>query len=593
MDLFPLEMPVDNFYMGRFLKNAEGGEVYVCTKGTPADQMKNEANFLTLYREEGGEQVPVTQPVILNQVGLPVVDGNVVNILCPQEYALAVYDAYGEQQFYFPSVTKYDLYAASKIPLEGGGNLQQAIITKTPQQFGAKGDGVTDDTAAIQRAMNYCQLEHAKLIFPSAKYLISRPLLYKNLGFYNYEIEGQGGNVEICLTTSEKTGITAPDPYGVDVNVNAAIVILTDTNQSKYSRISGIRFTTTANADYAIYASITENNHIHDCFFEGFKFGIFDKGSWINRIERCIARNMSNTGFYMEGGTSTYLKECYVDHAERGYYLAAGYSSIQNCACDHTTRWSYVFGGGSGDNATTDTRGVSMMNCGSENSGRGSAIYIDGRVALGVTNYHAGNYPPYQNDRTPYLVDVSSRGVDSQITMSNVRCVNFEWLINDASSRDNYFHLTNVTSRSDLVGKYSLAQGSKVLEMTKEGIRIITKEDAKGIGIVNGDIVDSNTSSELSGLRNNQYIMRKGLAITRESGSTGSVIVELPMPLKDGYRVVATFDGGPGALASIAPIFGVDGQTNNSFRLTCASAKGNETWTTIGVDLIIYGVKLE
>lgn len=109
MDLFPLEMPVDSFCMGRFLKNAEGGEVYVCTKGTPADQMKNEANFLTLYKKEQGENVPVQQPILLNQVGLPVVDGEVVSILCPQEYALAVYDAYGEQQFYFPNVSNNSL----------------------------------------------------------------------------------------------------------------------------------------------------------------------------------------------------------------------------------------------------------------------------------------------------------------------------------------------------------------------------------------------------------------------------------------------------------------------------------------------------
>ena len=108
MDLFPLEMPVDSFCMGRFLKNAEGGKVYVCTKGTPADQMTEKGNFVTVYREESGERVSVTQPIILNQVGLPVVDGNVVSILCPAEYALAVYDAYGSQQFYFPNVLKYD-----------------------------------------------------------------------------------------------------------------------------------------------------------------------------------------------------------------------------------------------------------------------------------------------------------------------------------------------------------------------------------------------------------------------------------------------------------------------------------------------------
>ena len=108
MDLFPLEMPIDNFCMNRFLKNAEGGKVYVCKKGTPADKMTEKSNFLTVYKEENGEHTVITQPIILNQVGLPVVNGDVVRVLCPSEYALAVYDAYGEQQFYFSDVVKDD-----------------------------------------------------------------------------------------------------------------------------------------------------------------------------------------------------------------------------------------------------------------------------------------------------------------------------------------------------------------------------------------------------------------------------------------------------------------------------------------------------
>lgn len=470
--------------------------------------------------------------------------------------------------------------------------LNKYIHYVTPQVFGAKGDGVTDDTEAIQAAMDYCQLNRTKLVIPSKKYIITKPLLYRNLGFYNYEIEGQGGNVIIELTTLAKTGITEPDAFGVDVNVNAAIVVLTDTNQSKYARISGIRFTTTVNADYGIYFSITENSYVSDCFFEGYKFGIYDKGSWIQRISRCIARNCTDTGFYIQDGTSTYIKECYVDYAMRGYYLASGYSSIIDSGCDHTTRWSYVFGGGSGDNVTTDTRSISMHNCGSENTGTGSAIYIDGRVALGISNYHAGNYPPYQTTNTPYLVDVSSKGSDSQITMSNVRCVNFSYLINDASSSNNYFDLTNVTCRSTLTGKYSLASGTKVLERTKEGgVRIITKTDSTGIGLVAGDIEDSlSGNTTLSGLRNGQFIYRKGISITRSTGTAGSIEVTLPINLLD-YRVAITFNGGIGALQSIAPVFSVTDQTPSRFTVNCASSSGNETWTTLGVDIIVYGLK--
>lgn len=143
MNLFPLEMPIDSFCMGRFLKNAEGGEVYVCTKGTPASEMTKSENFLALYREEGGEQVPVAQPVILNQVGLPVVDGSVAKILCPAEYALAVYDAYGAQQFYFPDVVKYSLEQQLELQVED-------FVDVRAFMFGSKTDQQT-----LQAALDY------------------------------------------------------------------------------------------------------------------------------------------------------------------------------------------------------------------------------------------------------------------------------------------------------------------------------------------------------------------------------------------------------------------------------------------------------
>lgn len=131
MNLFPLEMPVDSFCMGRFLKNAEGGKVYVCKKGTPADKMTEKGNFLTVYKEENGEHTAITQPIILNQVGLPVVNGAVATILCPQEYALAVYDAYGAQQFYFPNVLKYDSdQLRQDLASQGGVNLVNGAISQ-------------------------------------------------------------------------------------------------------------------------------------------------------------------------------------------------------------------------------------------------------------------------------------------------------------------------------------------------------------------------------------------------------------------------------------------------------------------------------
>ena len=459
------------------------------------------------------------------------------------------------------------------------------------KNFGAVGDGVTDDGSAIQAAMDYCQQNKVDLIFPSGKYMISYPLIYRNNGFYNYSIIGSGGGSEIVLTTKNRSGIIGNDAFGIDVNQNAAIVVVTDTNQSKYCRISGLRFSTTANADYGIFLSITENSLITDCFFEGFKFGIYDSGSWIQRISRCIARNVTDTGFYIADGTSTFITECYSDYAERGYYLKAGYSSIQNSAADHCSRWSYVFGGGAGGNAETDAITVSMNNCGSENSGTGSAIYVDGRVSLGVSNYHAGNYEPYQTQKTPFLVDVSSRGRESNFTFNNVRCVNFEYLFNDSSSSGNLISLTNVTSRSELTGKYLLSPTSKLIENSVDGVVVFTgNNQSNRIGLSGGDVKDGNSNNSYSGLRNSQVIYRATIPVNRDAGaSSGIGNVSLPLPISS-YSVSVCYNGNYEGIDSLAMVFGVTQKTSSGFIVLGTSAKSSQNWNTIYVDVIVYGV---
>ena len=499
-------------------------------------------------------------------------------------------DVYSKSETFQKSLNLSDIdnKNTARMNLGVNGHESSGISVKN---FGAVGDGVTDDGSAIQAAMDYCQKNRVDLIFPSGKYMISYPLIYRNNGFYNYSIIGSGGSSEIVLTTKNRSGIIGNDAFGIDVNQNAAIVVVTDTNQSKHCRISGLRFSTTANADYGIFLSITENSLITDCFFEGFKFGIYDSGSWVQRISRCIARNVTDTGFYIADGTSTFITECYADHAERGYYLKAGYSSIQNSAADHCSRWSYVFGGGAGGNAETDAITVSMNNCGSENSGTGAAIYVDGRVSLGVSNYHAGNYEPDQTQKTPFLVDVSSRGRESNFTFNNVRCVNFEYLFNDSSSSGNLISLTNVTSRSELTGKYLLSPTSKLIENSVDGVVVFTgNNQSNRIGLSGGDVKDGNSNNSYSGLRNSQVIYRATIPVNRDSGSSSGIgAVSLPFEISS-YSVSVCYNGNYEGIDSLAMVFGVTQKTSSGFVVLGTSAKSSQAWNTVYVDVIVYGV---
>ncbi|HEG1737467.1 TPA: hypothetical protein SCR36_005440, partial [Escherichia coli] len=307
---------------------------------------------------------------------------------------------------------------------------------------------------------------------PPGRYRITKPLLYRNQGFYNYEIEGQGGAAVIIMDSLEKTGITAPDAFGDDFNVNAAMVVLNDTNQSKYCRISGLRFESPVGAEYAIYVGQAENTYIHDCFWTGFTFGWYDLGSWVTRVERCIARDIVDTGFFKKNGTSTYIAECYADRMIRGYYLGGGYSAIINCACDLTTRWGfYLYGGRTGSDLAT----FSIKGCGSEQSGTDSVFYVDGLVALSIEDHHAGNDPAVQP--TPAaLLSMASNTSYSQVVLKNIRTVNVDTLILDAADH-NYFDLTNVTCRSAMSKEFYLGSNSRVLKRTYDGTRFITSTD--------------------------------------------------------------------------------------------------------------------
>lgn len=62
-----------------------------------------------------------------------------------------------------------ELPGASLVALDNG-NVADAILYKTPEMFGAKGDGTTDDTAAIQSAANWlCAASNRHLIFSSGR----------------------------------------------------------------------------------------------------------------------------------------------------------------------------------------------------------------------------------------------------------------------------------------------------------------------------------------------------------------------------------------------------------------------------------------
>ncbi len=101
-----VSMPSQLFTMARSFKAVANGKIYI---GKIDTDPVNPENQIQVYVEnEDGSHVPVSQPIIINTAGYPVYNGQIAKFVTVQGHSMAVYDAYGAQQFYFPNVLKYD-----------------------------------------------------------------------------------------------------------------------------------------------------------------------------------------------------------------------------------------------------------------------------------------------------------------------------------------------------------------------------------------------------------------------------------------------------------------------------------------------------
>ena len=141
-----VSMPSQLFTMARSFKAVANGKIYI---GKIDTDPVNPENQIQVYMEnEDGSHVPVSQPIIINAAGYPVYNGQIAKFVTVQGHSMAVYDAYGAQQFYFPNVLKYDPDQLRQELESGiGEDLVDGLgvyITATRFSGGVRGDGITN-----------------------------------------------------------------------------------------------------------------------------------------------------------------------------------------------------------------------------------------------------------------------------------------------------------------------------------------------------------------------------------------------------------------------------------------------------------------
>ncbi|WP_264822231.1 phage tailspike protein, partial [Escherichia fergusonii] len=100
-----VSQPSQLFTLSRSFKANANGKIYI---GQIDTDPVNPENQIQVYMEsEDGSHFPVSQPITINAAGYPVYNGQIAKFVTVQGHSMAVHDAYGSQQFYFPNVLKY------------------------------------------------------------------------------------------------------------------------------------------------------------------------------------------------------------------------------------------------------------------------------------------------------------------------------------------------------------------------------------------------------------------------------------------------------------------------------------------------------
>lgn len=241
-DIIPnvvVSMPSQLFTLARSFKAASNGKIYVGKIDTDPTIPSNQ---IPAYIEnEDGSLIPASQPIMINAGGYPSYLGQVAKVVTVQGHSMAIYDAFGTQQFYFPNVLKYDpdqfrqeLEAAGGVVTHDEYNADGGVVkvdklanttdvnegdakvgvkqpyagssartqhdknldTISVKDFGAVGDGVADDTLALSNAANASYERDTPLLILGGTYLISNSVVFRReiitSGNVNFSAAGVG-----------------------------------------------------------------------------------------------------------------------------------------------------------------------------------------------------------------------------------------------------------------------------------------------------------------------------------------------------------------------------------------------------------------
>ena len=246
------------------------------------------------------------------------------------------------------------------------------------KDFGAKGDGSTDDTAAIQAAIDYAVAAGRRSVyFPAGTYIVTSPLHAQvetgtttvggsTKSRYAYGMGLTLRGEQVGKTVLRKTGqATYTIPANNNINGGSTVdtTLFFGETEGTGLYVSDLSIENASTGEcYAIYATrarcvlerlnVCTNSH-----------GIYLYG-WLNNLTDIII-TAKEKGLWVANATSTVCNKVFAAGCNNPYYLvSAYYSTLISCCADSCTGSIWTLKGS-----------VSMIGCGSES--KGADRYID------------------------------------------------------------------------------------------------------------------------------------------------------------------------------------------------------------------------
>ncbi|EPY2491453.1 phage head-binding domain-containing protein [Escherichia coli] len=374
-----VSMPSQLFTMARSFKAVANGKIYI---GKIDTDPVNPENQIQVYVEnEDGSHVPVSQPIIINAAGYPVYNGQIAKFVTVQGHSMAVYDAYGAQQFYFPNVLKYDpdqfkLLIESSLGASHVGyqnplgdtllTVGGALDEKYPNVIGS----IVGDATGYK--------------FDSFKrYIGNHDYQYKTGGSARGSTKyfSKSGNATITLAGQRKTFTVDTVAYTSIDNTDPA-----DIGYPQYTELRNLTFKGNgATSQWGLTITNGQNYTLENINHFNSGGGLLLGDVWMSSVRNCTVEGQLR----QDAGTSMTYQNCFAKVTDTSVSMGAYrfssllYSTLSGLGSDGTVRTAYYF---------DSCYAVSLKDCGCEHPSRadssvGVAIHFNTNNNMTVENF--------------------------------------------------------------------------------------------------------------------------------------------------------------------------------------------------------------